>query len=312
MAGKAGTVYIKADRNVEVAKTSVMIGDVLKIECTDPAMLARIRSIHLLTFHHPDDKRQRRTVVSLLKVIQKIHEIYPDAAVENIGETDFIVTYEEQDGKGGIIHGVKIVAVVLISFFGAAFSTMAFNNDVGVTRMFGQVYELLTGTKSDGFTILEFTYCIGIVIGILPERRKNWMLAKNICLALLGFSAGITAAGGLFSFIIGLGVISDFADRTHTGEQVMLYEDAVAAGGSLGAVISVYHPAVPFAGCLLPVMGLFGGIFVGCWAMALTEMLDLFPIFIRRIRMVRGIAAVMIGIAFGKGLGALLFFWKRW
>ena len=40
MAGKAGTVYIKADRNVEVAKASVMIGDVLKIECTDPAMLA--------------------------------------------------------------------------------------------------------------------------------------------------------------------------------------------------------------------------------------------------------------------------------
>ena len=55
----------------------------------------------------------------------------------------------------------------------------------------------------------------------------------------------------------------------------MLYEDAVAAGGSLGAVISVYHPAVPFAGCLLPVMGLFGGIFVGCWAMALAEMLDI-------------------------------------
>lgn len=34
--------------------------------------LDEIRSIHLLTFHHPDDKRQRRTVVSLLKVIQKI------------------------------------------------------------------------------------------------------------------------------------------------------------------------------------------------------------------------------------------------
>ncbi len=110
------------------------------------------------------------------------------------------------------------------------------------------------------------------------------MLMKNICLALLGFSAGITAAGGLFSFIIGLGVISDFADRTHTGEHVMFYEDAIAVGGSIGAVISVYHPAIPFAGCLLPLMGLFGGIFVGCWAMALTEMLDLFPIFIRRIR----------------------------
>ena len=36
MAGKAGNCIYKADRNVEVAKTSVMIGDVLKIECTDP------------------------------------------------------------------------------------------------------------------------------------------------------------------------------------------------------------------------------------------------------------------------------------
>ena len=34
-----------------------------------------------------------------------------------------------------------------------------------------------------------------------------WM--KNILLAILGLSAGITAAGGLFSFIIGLGVVSD-------------------------------------------------------------------------------------------------------
>lgn len=102
-----------------------------------------------------------------------------------------------------------------------------------------------------------------------------WM--KNIFLAILGLSAGITAAGGLFSFIIGLGVVSDFADRTHTGEHVMLYEDAIAVGGSIGAIISVYHPTIPYGSWLVPLAGLFGGIFVGCWAMALTEMLDLFP-----------------------------------
>ena len=167
MAANSDDIYIKADRNIEVAKKSVTLGDVLKIECANPVMLARIRSTHLLTFHHPDNKRERRVVMSVLKVIQKIHEIYPEASVENIGETDFIVTYEEQDGKGGAIHVAKIVMVVLISFFGAAFSTMAFNNDVGVTKMFGQIYELLTGTKSNGFTILEFMYCIGIIIGIL-------------------------------------------------------------------------------------------------------------------------------------------------
>ena len=30
-----------------------------------------------------------------------------------------------------------------------------------------QIYELVTGTKSAGFTVLEFTYSIGIAIGIL-------------------------------------------------------------------------------------------------------------------------------------------------
>ena len=96
-----------------------------------------------------------------------------------------------------------------------------------------------------------------------------WM--KNIFLAILGLSAGITAAGGLFSFIIGLGVVSDFADRTHTGEHVMLYEDAIAVGGSIGAIISVYHPTIPYGSWLVPLAGLFGGIFVGCWAMAHQE-----------------------------------------
>ena len=41
------------------------------------------------------------------------------------------------------------------------------SKDVGVTKMFSQIYELVTGIKSDGFTVLEFTYSIGIAIGIL-------------------------------------------------------------------------------------------------------------------------------------------------
>ena len=44
---------------------------------------------------------------------------------------------------------------------------MSFNNDVSITNLFSQIYELVTGTKSDGFTVLELTYSIGISIGIL-------------------------------------------------------------------------------------------------------------------------------------------------
>ena len=55
-------------------------------------------------------------------------------------------------------------------------------------------------------------------------------LLQIIFLALLGLSAGMVVAGGVFSFIVELGVISDFADRTHTGNHILIYEDMVAAG----------------------------------------------------------------------------------
>lgn len=168
MSGSKNIVlYIKADRNHEVTKPDVMLGDVLRMECTDKNLIARIKSIRLLKFHHIDNKHENRTAVSILKVIQCIHEVYPDLRVENMGETDFIVTYETQQTPGKTMHYLKAAGVTLISFFGAAFSTMAFNNDVDTVKMFGQIYELTTGRPSDGFTILEITYSLGLIIGIL-------------------------------------------------------------------------------------------------------------------------------------------------
>lgn len=167
MGESRAAVYVKADRNVEVSSPRVTLGDVLQMECTDPKMLARLKKISLLQFPKDQDQRQKRAAVSILKVVSCIHSVFPEAEVQNMGEMDFIVTYEEQKDTGGILHVLKIGLVTLISFAGAAFSIMAFNNDVNVTKLFGQIYELVTGTENDGFTILELTYCIGLTIGIL-------------------------------------------------------------------------------------------------------------------------------------------------
>ena len=167
MAGSGETVYIKADRNVEVTKPDVTLGDVLKMECSNPAIVPKLKSIKLLRFHHTDKKNQNRTAVSVLRVIELIHEQYSNIDIQNMGEQDFIITYEAQQSAGGIVHAAKAAVVVAISFIGAAFSIMAFNNDVNVTKMFEQIYLLVTGRQSDGFTILELTYSIGLIIGIL-------------------------------------------------------------------------------------------------------------------------------------------------
>lgn len=138
------------------------------------------------------------------------------------------------------------------------------------------------------------------------------MWTHNLILSFLGLSAGLGIAAGLFSFLVALGTISDFADRTHTGKYVVLYEDFIVAGGILGNLFWVFEVDWISMSWILPVYGLFSGIFVGCWSMALADVLNIFPIFIRRAKITTGIAALIVAMAFGKSLGALLFFFMRW
>ena len=89
------TVYIKVDRDVEVVKPEVTLGDVVQMECPNPAIVPRLKSLKLLTFHHTDDKHQNRVAVSILKVIERIHEECPNVDVQNLG------SLSETGGSGG-------------------------------------------------------------------------------------------------------------------------------------------------------------------------------------------------------------------
>ena len=54
--------------------------------------------------------------------------------------------------------------------------------------------------------------------------------------------------------------------------------------------------------------GLFAGIFVGCLALAIAEMLNTIPVFARRIGFRHGLGIVVLSIALGKAAGSLLYF----
>ena len=140
------------------------------------------------------------------------------------------------------------------------------------------------------------------------------MWVRQIFLALIGLSSGALVAGGLFGFIVSLGVISDFADRTHTGSKIILYENAIMLGGVLGNIFYIYQIPIVFQGSvvLLGLFGLFSGIFTGCWAMALAEILNVFPIFVRRAKLVKCIPYIILGIAIGKSVGSIIYSYFGW
>lgn len=138
------------------------------------------------------------------------------------------------------------------------------------------------------------------------------MWIRECILALIGFSAGVIIASGLFAFITGLGIISNFADRTHTGSSILFYENCLIAGGIVGNLLFLYRPKLFVGGILLGIFGLGSGIFVGCWSMALAETGNVFPIFMRKVKIMESVTYLLVGMALGKVAGALLYFLNGW
>ncbi len=157
------TLYLKIDQNVEVHEPDITLGDIGKMTCADDNVVNRLKTIKLVKIH---DKKFAKYTVSVLAVIEKIHEIYPDLEVNNIGEPEFVLTYKELK-KQGVWGGIKVGIVCLVSFFGSAFTIMTFNNDVGITELFDTIYERIAGEKAGGITSLEVAYSVGIALGII-------------------------------------------------------------------------------------------------------------------------------------------------
>ena len=134
---------------------------------------------------------------------------------------------------------------------------------------------------------------------------------KELLMGVTGFCSGLAVAGGLFALIIALGVVADFADRTHTARYILWYEDAVAAGGILGNLMSVYAISLPLGSLGAGVFGIFAGVLVGAWAMALTEIINIIPIFARRLDLRRGLELLVLSMALGRTIGSLLFYYYR-
>lgn len=56
------------------------------------------------------------------------------------------------------------------------------------------------------------------------------------------------------------------------------------------------------------IFGVFAGMFIGCLALAIAEMLDSIPIFARRISFRHGLGWAILGMAAGKLCGSLYYF----
>lgn len=171
MSANDETIYLKIDRNVVVYEPSVTLGDIASVTSTNKAMVRQLKQKKIYRFKENQKNEKssaiRREIFSILKIIELIHEEYPNAEIDNEGETDFIVEYVVNPYPNRWLQFAKTAVLCVIVFFGGAFTIMSFNNDIGITELFGKFYYQVTGEETTGFTELEISYCLGLAVGII-------------------------------------------------------------------------------------------------------------------------------------------------
>lgn len=158
------TLYLLLEKNIKVEHPHVYLQDIAKLSCSNPVVLNRLRVMPITVFV---SEKPGRCIMSAMDLVKRIQQKEPELTLCPLGETSFIITYETKPSHKKIWQWIKVIFVCFATFFGAAFSIMTFNTDVDVGGLFSKIYTQVTGHSSNGFTILEISYSLGIGLGVL-------------------------------------------------------------------------------------------------------------------------------------------------
>ena len=157
-------LYIQTDKNVKVTKERIYLQDIADLSCANPSVLNRCKVIPVRQLTKGKYGRYAGTVLELIRAVQRAE---PNLEVIPVGEPEFIMTYTKPEKRETLQEWCKTAGICMIVFFGTMFSIMTFQTDVDVTGLFQKIYQQFTGRYSDGFTVLEITYSVGIGIGVI-------------------------------------------------------------------------------------------------------------------------------------------------
>lgn len=134
------------------------------------------------------------------------------------------------------------------------------------------------------------------------------MWIREIFLGFTGLAAGFAVSAGVFAFIISVGVIPRMIGKTRTAADVLIYETVILLGGTFGNLLSIFRWNLFGGTTMLMLFGVSAGVFTGCLAVALAEILNSFPVMFRRLRVKEGLSWILLFMAMGKTFGSLYFY----
>ncbi len=125
---------------------------------------------------------------------------------------------------------------------------------------------------------------------------------------VIGFGSGLIVGSGFVAFLTVLGIIPRLVQLSKSKEWLNYYQASVIIGAMLGTYLTFTDSIIHLPLALLGFWGLLHGIFIGMLAAALTEVLNVFPLLMKRLGIDKELLWLLMAIVIGKIAGSL-FHW---
>ncbi len=162
------SVYISLEQSTLVSSRKVHIEDIATIFCRDKDISHQIRKTEVMIFHNTN---KDQAVVTMMKLIELITKQFPFIHVETVGCPETIVYYKNLKHSQKFAGKIKAILLLVLAFFGTAFSIMVYNGEVGINELLENVYQLCTGTQASSHDIMFklglIAYSLGLSFGMI-------------------------------------------------------------------------------------------------------------------------------------------------
>ncbi|WP_261129231.1 stage V sporulation protein AB [Bacillus sp. Marseille-Q3570] len=134
------------------------------------------------------------------------------------------------------------------------------------------------------------------------------MTIKIIIVMLIGLGGGLAVGAGFVAILTVFGIIPRLMQITKTYSKLRGYEIGIIAGVLLSSWYGLRDLTISSSQWFLIPIGIASGTFIGMLAAALTEVLNVLPILMKRVGFKEQVLILLMAILFGKVIGSL-FHW---
>lgn len=122
------------------------------------------------------------------------------------------------------------------------------------------------------------------------------------------FASGAIIASAIFAFIIAIGLLPRIIYKADVQKYVYFFESLIVIGALFGVLIIEYEWSFNIPLIINIYTFFIAGIFTGCLAMSIAEVIDVIPVVVRRFNLYKHVTLLIVCIGLGKGIGSFIFY----